>query len=45
MDIANIAAQVLERIESTGVPYIHNWCDLHKTTARLEAALASIPPL
>lgn len=27
------------------MPYIRNWCAIHKTTDRLEAALAQIPPL
>ena len=45
MDIATIATQVLDRIEATGVPYIQNWCTIHKTTDRLTAALARIPPL
>jgi hypothetical protein len=31
--------------ETLDMPYIQNWCAIHKTTDRLEAALASIPPL
>ncbi len=45
MEIATIAIQVLDRIEETGVPYIKNWCTIHKTTDRLEATLARIPEL
>ena len=31
--------------DSLDMPYIENWCASHKTTGRLQAALASIPPL
>lgn len=31
--------------ESLDMPYIQKWCELHKTTSRLEDALAGIPPL
>jgi hypothetical protein len=31
--------------DTLDMPYIRNWCAIHKTTARLEAALAQIPPL
>ncbi len=31
--------------ETLDMAYIEKWCELHKTTDRLRAALASIPPL
>ncbi|GAA5123801.1 hypothetical protein JIN84_11845 [Luteolibacter yonseiensis] len=31
--------------ETLDMPYIRKWCELHKTSARLEDALAGIPPL
>ncbi len=36
-----LAVQGTDRLD---MPYIRNWCAIHKTTARLEAALAQIPP-
>ncbi len=34
-----------EGIETLDMPYIENWCAIHKTTARLEATLARIPAM
>lgn len=31
--------------DTLDMPYIRNWCAIHKTTDRLEASLAKIPPL
>lgn len=42
-DVRDILA--VQGTETLDMPYIQNWCALHKTTGRLEAALASIPPL
>lgn len=42
-DVTDIlAVQSTDRLD---MPYIKNWCAIHKTTDRLEAALAQIPPL
>jgi len=34
-----------EGIDTLDMPYIENWCAIHKTTARLTATLARIPEL
>lgn len=34
-----------EAPENLDMPYIENWCTIHKTTDRLRDALARIPPL
>jgi len=31
--------------DTLDMPYIQNWCSVHKTTDRLEATLARIPPM
>ena len=33
-----------EGTETLDMPYIENWCSIHKTTGRLQATLARIPP-
>jgi hypothetical protein len=42
-DVTDILA--VQGTDKLDMPYIQNWCAIHKTTDRLEAALASIPPL
>jgi hypothetical protein len=42
-DVTDILA--VQGTDTLDMPYIQNWCNLHKTTERLESALARIPPL
>lgn len=42
-DVTDILA--VQGTDNLDMPYIINWCAIHKTTDRLEAALARIPPL
>lgn len=42
-DVTDILA--VQGSDTLDMPYIQNWCSIHNTTNRLEAALASIPPL
>ncbi len=35
----------IEGTETLDMPYIENWCSIHKTTDRLQSALARIPEL
>ncbi len=42
-DVTDILA--VQGPESLDMPYIENWCAIHKTTERLEATLARIPEL
>ncbi len=39
------AILAIEGTESLDMTYIENWCTTHKTTDRLQAALAGIPKI
>lgn len=42
-DVTDILA--VQGTDKLDMPYIQNWCALHKTSDRLDATLARIPPL
>jgi hypothetical protein len=42
-DVVDILA--VQGSENLDMPYIENWCAIHKTMDRLEATLARIPPM
>ena len=35
----------VQGVESLDMTYVEQWCERHKTTSRLKAAVAAIPPL